>query len=123
MTIKIRFENLDKTLEVDPKEFPLGDHGEPGSILDIALAHGIDLEHACGGSCACSTCHVIVTEGQENLSEMEDAEADQLDLAAGLTLNSRLGCQAVVRGDVSVRIPQFTVHEPERAAVKNEHKP
>ena len=112
---KVTFVNQNKTIEVDPKDYPYGDHGQQGSILDIALANGIDLEHACGGSCACSTCHVIVTEGEANFNEMTDEEADQLDLAEGLTLHSRLGCQAVVQGDVSVRIPEFTIHEPIRS--------
>lgn len=78
---------------------------EGDSILDIALNNGVDLPHNCGGVCACSTCHVIVKEGMENLSEMEDNEADQLDQAEGLTLASRLGCQAKVLGNVVVEIP------------------
>lgn len=78
---------------------------EGDSILDIALNNGVDLPHNCGGVCACSTCHVIVKEGTENLSEMEDNEADQLDQAEGLTLASRLGCQAKVLGNVVVEIP------------------
>ena len=80
--------------------------GKPGSLLDIALAHEIALEHNCGGSCACTTCHVIVRAGEENLSAMEQDEEDRLDTADGLTLHSRLGCQAVVRGDVVVEIPK-----------------
>jgi ferredoxin, 2Fe-2S len=75
------------------------------SILDAALDNDIDLQHNCGGACACSTCHVIVKSGFENLSEMEDNEADQLDEAEGLTLTSRLGCQAKVHGDIIVEIP------------------
>ena len=76
------------------------------ALLDIALAHGIHLEHNCGGSCACTTCHVIVREGEQNLSTMEQDEEDRLDTAEGLTLHSRLGCQAVVKGDVVVEIPK-----------------
>jgi 2Fe-2S ferredoxin len=93
------------TVEVDDEKYPLADHGKPGSLLDIALAHDITLEHNCGGSCACTTCHVIVRKGEENLSEMEIDEEDRLDMAEGLTIRSRLGCQAVVRGDVVVEIP------------------
>jgi 2Fe-2S ferredoxin len=103
---KVTFLPLNKTIEVDDEQYPLADHGKPGSLLDIALAHGIDLEHNCGGSCACTTCHVIVQEGAEHLSEMEGDEEDRLDMAEGLTIRSRLGCQAVVRGDVVVEIPQ-----------------
>ena len=58
------------------------------------------------GSCACTTCHVIVREGEENLSPMEQDEEDRLDTAEGLTLHSRLGCQAMVQGDVVVEIPK-----------------
>ena len=66
---------------------------------------GIPLEHACGGSCACTTCHLIIRKGMENLSEMEDNEADRLDTAWDLTTSSRLGCQAVIKGDVVGRVP------------------
>ncbi len=113
---KVTFVNRNETIEVDPERYPYGDHGEPGSLLDIALAHGVDLEHACGGSCACSTCHVIVNEGGEHLSEMDDDESDRLDTAEGLTLHSRLACQAIVHGDVAVTIPKQTLHEPSRPA-------
>ncbi len=103
---KVTFLPLHKTVEVDDEKYPLADHGKPGSLLDIALAHDIHLEHNCGGSCACTTCHVIVKEGAENLSEMEGDEEDRLDMAEGLTIRSRLGCQAIVRGDVTVEIPK-----------------
>jgi len=78
---------------------------EGENLLDLAMQNGIDLQHNCGGVCACSTCHVIVRSGEENLSEMEDDEADQLDEAEGLTISSRLGCQSKVSGDVVVEIP------------------
>lgn len=78
---------------------------EGENLLDLAMESGIDLQHNCGGVCACSTCHVIVRKGEDNLSEMEDDEADQLDEAEGLTITSRLGCQAKVHGDVVVEIP------------------
>jgi 2Fe-2S ferredoxin len=103
---KVTFLPLNKTVEVDDEKYPLADHGKPGSLLDIALAYGIDLDHNCGGSCACTTCHVIVREGEDNLCEMQEDEEDRLDTAEGLTIHSRLGCQAVVRGDVVVEIPQ-----------------
>ena len=103
---KVTFLPLNKTVEVDDAKYPLADHGKPGSLLDIALAHDIHLEHNCGGSCACTTCHVIVREGADNLSEMEGDEEDRLDMAEGLTIRSRLGCQAIVRGDVVVEIPK-----------------
>lgn len=104
---KVTFSNLDKTVEFEHGKLPYDDHGKPESILDVALHFGIQLEHACGGKCACTTCHVIVKDGDGNLSEAEDDELDRLDFAPGLTLHSRLGCQAVVEGDVTIEIPSW----------------
>jgi len=96
-----------KVIEVDPELVPYGRHGQPGSILDIALAHGVKLDHSCGGVCACSTCHVIVRKGLESCNEATDDEMDQLDEARGVEMESRLGCQCVPNGscDVVVEIP------------------
>jgi 2Fe-2S ferredoxin len=105
MKHKVTFLPKNVTVEVDDTDFPYGDHGKPGSILDIALENGITLEHNCGGNCACTTCHVIVRAGAENLSPMDEDEEDKLDQAPGLTPYSRLGCQSVVSGDVTVEIP------------------
>ena len=79
------------------------------SFLDVAENFGVFLDHACGGSCACTTCHVWIKEGAEGLSEAEDDELDQLDMAADQQLNSRLGCQAVITrpGDYVVEIPSW----------------
>jgi 2Fe-2S ferredoxin len=105
---KVTFLPQNITVEFDPDALPYQEHGKPASILDVALNFGIHLEHACGGNCACTTCHVIVKNGLDgNLSEMDDDEADRLDGAAGLTLHSRLGCQCVVEGDVVVEIPDW----------------
>lgn len=104
---KVTFLPANVTIEFDPATMPYFEHGKKGSLLDIALNHGVHLEHACGGSCACTTCHVIVKEGDANLSEMEDDEADRLDMAPALTLHSRLGCQCVVTGDLTVEIPSW----------------
>src|SRR3981081_2810053 len=86
---------------------PYKDHGRPESLLVIALNCGVHLEHACGGNNACTTCHVVVKQGEENLSEMQEDEMDRLYTAADLTLHSRLGCQCVVKGDVVVEIPAW----------------
>ena len=100
-----------KTVEFESGKLPYQEHGKPESILDVCLNFGIHLEHACGGNCACTTCHVIVTKGAENLSEMdEDEEGDRLQMAPGLTLRSRLGCQCVVEGDVEVQIPSWNIN-------------
>ena len=72
---------------------------------------GIHLEHACGGKCACTTCHVILQEGEEHLSEQQEEEEDELDNAPGLTMHSRLGCQAVVKGDLTILIPKYTINQ------------
>jgi ferredoxin, 2Fe-2S len=104
---KVTFLPANVTVEFDPASLPYQEHGKPLSLLDIALNFGIDLEHACGGNCACTTCHVVVKQGGDNLSPIEDDEADRLDMAADLTLHSRLGCQAVVTGDVVVEIPAW----------------
>lgn len=75
------------------------------TLLDVALDNEIDLEHDCGGNCACTTCHVLIQEGAENLSLMEEVEEDRLCTALKRQPNSRLGCQALVRGDVTVSLP------------------
>jgi len=100
----------DRTIEFAPDEAPFSHDGQPGSILDVLLGHKVHLEHACGGKCACTTCHVIVKEGEANLSEMQDDEMDRLDTAPGLTMHSRLGCQAVVKGDVTIVIPKYNAN-------------
>jgi 2Fe-2S ferredoxin len=97
-----------RSFEVDLASLPYRQHGLRGSLLDVALNVGVALEHVCGGNCACTTCHVIVRAGMENLDGMEDAEADRLDTAWDLTPHSRLACQAVVRGDVTCEIPEYT---------------
>jgi 2Fe-2S ferredoxin len=104
---KVTFLPANVTFEFESGKLPYQDHGKPESLLDIAMNNNFHLEHACGGSCACTTCHVIVKEGDHNLSEAEDDELDRLEMAAGLTLRSRLGCQAVVKGDVTVEMPTW----------------
>jgi 2Fe-2S ferredoxin len=97
-----------KTVEFEHGKLPFQEHGLPESFLDVAMNFGISLEHACGGSCACTTCHLIIREGEQNLSEMEEKEADRLDTAWDLTTSSRLGCQAVIKGDVVAEYPLYT---------------
>jgi ferredoxin, 2Fe-2S len=81
------------------------------SLLDNMLEQGIEVEHACEKSCACTTCHVIVREGFDSLSPSSEDEDDLLDRAWGLTPVSRLSCQAVV-GDrkLVVEIPKYTIN-------------
>jgi len=105
----VTFLPMNVTVEVDPDELPYQETGLPGSILDIALKNGIELDHACGGVCACSTCHCVVQEGEESLSEMSDSEDEQLTFAPGLTPTSRLACQSVADGsrNLVVFIPDW----------------
>ncbi|MEC4674030.1 MAG: 2Fe-2S iron-sulfur cluster-binding protein [Nitrospirota bacterium] len=107
VTFKTPEENL--VVQVDPSKIPYGPTGQPGSILDIAMGAGLDVEHACGGVCACSTCHVIVREGLDTCSEATDDELDQLDEAPAITLQSRLACQCVPDGtqNLVVEIPEW----------------
>ncbi|WP_306477835.1 ISC system 2Fe-2S type ferredoxin [Methyloversatilis sp.] len=85
---------------------------EPGTtVCDALLAHGIEIEHACEKSCACTTCHVVVREGFRSLVPAEDLEEDLLDKAWGLEPNSRLSCQAEVAGEALViDIPRYTIN-------------
>jgi 2Fe-2S ferredoxin len=77
---------------------------EGESILDVAIANDVPLQHACGGFCACTTCHVHVKSGLEHLSASEEEEEERLDRATQITLQSRLGCQAKIHGDIVVEI-------------------
>jgi len=83
------------------------------NLLDIAQAHDLEMEGACGGSCACSTCHVIVADQDyyDKMPEPDDDENDMLDLAFGLTETSRLGCQVKMTPELdglTVRLPSMT---------------
>jgi len=91
----------------------------PGtSLCEAMLEHGIDIEHACEMSCACTTCHVVVREGFDSLGEMDESEEDLLDRAWGLEPTSRLSCQAIVSNrDVTIEIPKYSInHAKEKKA-------
>lgn len=114
----ITFQPGNIKVEVDPDALPYGRDGLPGSVLDVALANGVEIDHACGGVCACSTCHVVVREGFDTCNEASDDEEDMLDNAPGLEMHSRLGCQCVPDGsqDVVVEVPEWN-----RNLVSEEH--
>jgi 2Fe-2S ferredoxin len=81
------------------------------TICDAALQNGVEIEHACEKSCACTTCHVIVREGFDSLNEASEEEEDLLDKAWGLEPESRLSCQAVVGSeDLVIEIPKYTIN-------------
>ncbi|KAI9892209.1 MAG: mitochondrial matrix iron-sulfur protein [Vezdaea aestivalis] len=87
--------------------------GKGDNLLDIAQENDLEMEGACGGSCACSTCHVIVEDQvhYDKMPEPDDDENDMLDLAFGLTETSRLGCQVKVTPELDgmkVRLPAMT---------------
>ena len=105
--VKINFEEKGH----DPIELPIAE-GE--SVLDVCLENDIELQHNCGGVCGCSTCHIYVNKGMDNIQEISDKEEDFIDRAVNPRINSRLGCQTVVvDGDIEVTIPdqsQFLGH-------------
>ena len=87
--------------------------GQAGkSLLDNMLDQGIEVEHACEKSCACTTCHVILREGFNSLPPSSEDEDDLLDRAWGLTPLSRLSCQAKVQDQkLVVEIPKYTINQ------------
>ncbi len=107
--VRLTFQPQNQTVEFALGTLPYDGHGKPMSLLDVAENYGIFLDHACGGVCACTTCHVYVKEGMNGLSEPEDDELDHVDLAAGPQTNSRLGCQAVIEkpGSYVVEVPAW----------------
>ena len=112
---KITFLPDNITVEYETGKLPYRGEGRPESLLDVALNYGMWLRHACGGICACVTCHVIVQAGDENLSPIEKDEEDHIYRIAEYALHSRLACRAVVRGDAVVEMPQAS-REPKAAA-------
>ena len=104
-TVRICIQDQDKELQLTVGE----------SILDAALAQGVDIDHACGGVCACSTCHVKILRGAECFREASEDEEDQLDEARDVALNSRLSCQSVLErlpedGRIEIMIPDWNVN-------------
>lgn len=100
----------------DPKGLTGGDKAEytlmarkGEHLLEVAIENGINIEHACGAVCACSTCHVHIEKGMEHLSESTEAEEDRVEEAPGLQRNSRLSCQCIIEGPgpIQVRVPAW----------------
>ncbi|MBF8745638.1 ISC system 2Fe-2S type ferredoxin [Pseudomonas putida] len=90
---------------------------EPGTnILELAHEHHIEMESACGGVCACTTCHCIVRKGFDSLEEADELEEDMLDKAWGLEAQSRLACQVKVADeDVTIEIPKYSLNHAAEA--------
>jgi 2Fe-2S ferredoxin len=86
------------------------------SICALLLENGIEIEHACEQSCACTTCHVLVREGYDALDPPTEEEEDLLDKAWGLEAVSRLSCQALVKDrDIVIQIPRYTINQVSEA--------
>ena len=81
------------------------------SLVDALLEAGVEIEHACDGVSACSTCHVIIREGFASLPPTDDEEDDQLDKAWGLTATSRLACQVKVgQTPLTIELPRYSLN-------------
>lgn len=109
---RLTLKNTGQVIEVDPDDLPEHE-GQIGSVLSLLLDHGVEIDHACGGVVACSTCHVYVREGFDSAPEPIEEEEDMLDMAPGLEVDSRLACQCVPDGsvDVVVEIPAWKRNE------------
>jgi len=112
VTIHVEETGEKKDFIVDPAAIPYDHTGLEGSILDIAYGAGIEIDHSCGGVCACATCHVKVIKGGKSCSATEDEE-DMLDTARDVDMDSRLSCQCVPDGtqDIVVVVPKWNKNE------------
>lgn len=81
------------------------------TLLEAALQNGVEIDHACGGEAACTTCHVIIREGFDSLEQADDREEDMLDKAWSVEMSSRLSCQTIIKdADLVVEIPKYSVN-------------
>ena len=110
--VSVTFQPEGRTVEFEFGTMPYDHHGKPMSFLDVAENYGVFLDHACGGVCACTTCHLFIKEGAAGLNEADDDELDRMEKAPGIQLNSRLGCQAVIQkpGNYVVEIPKWNIN-------------
>ena len=111
---RLRLRNSGLIIEVDPDALPDAHvDGNAGSVLSLLLRAGVEIDHACGGVIACSTCHIYVNEGLDSSPDPIEEEEDMLDLAPALRDCSRLACQFVPDGsqDVEVEIPAWNRNE------------
>ena len=107
--VRVTFLPEGRSVEFEFGALPYKLHGKPMSLLDVAENFGVFLDHACGGVCACATCHVLIKAGESGLTAPDDDELDRLEMVADQQLTSRLGCQAVITrpGDYVVEIPKW----------------
>jgi len=106
--VRVTFMPEGRTVEFEFGTLPYERHGKPMSFLDVAENFDVFLDHACGGVCACTTCHLWIKD-QAGITEADDDELDRMDMAADQQLDSRLGCQAVITkpGNYVVEIPKW----------------
>ena len=95
MSYKIAWPQLNRVIEAR----------EGQTVLEAAIENDIPLDHACGGYCACTTCHIVVKNGADRANPIGEDELDRLDGVPGSTAASRLACQTLVKGDLTVEIP------------------
>ena len=91
--------------EEDPDKQVVVEVDDKDTILDAALDNNLHLNHNCGAVCACSTCHVYIEKGMNDLPEISDKEEDFIDRAENPRINSRLACQCIVSSDIELTIP------------------
>ena len=114
--VTVHFESgePERVIEFDPAKAPFQHDGRPGSILDVLLGTASPLEHACGGNCACTTCHVVVKRGgTRSAARGRRGRGGPARQGAGLTPTSRLGCQAVVSdpdAEIEITVPRYTIN-------------
>lgn len=110
---KLTLRNTGEIFLVDPERLPAGYDGQLGSVLGTLLAHGVEIDHSCGGVVACSTCHVYMKRGGDTAPPPVEEEEDMLDFAPALGADSRLACQCVPDGseDVEIEIPSWKRNE------------
>ena len=87
------------------------------SVCEALLENGVNIEHACDMSAACTTCHVVGRQGFDSLNEADETEEDLLDRAWGLEAQSRLSCQAIISNtDLTIEIPKYSVNHAKEAS-------
>ena len=106
---RLKVRNTGEVFEIDHTNLPEHHDGPKGCLLGLLLANGVEVDHACGGVVACSTCHIYVHKGFDSAPEPIEEEDDQLEFAPAVTDQSRVACQCVPDGseDVEVEIPAW----------------
>jgi 2Fe-2S ferredoxin len=115
--VRVTFQPEGKTVEFEYGTMPYEHHGKPMSFLDVAENFDIFLDHACGGVCACTTCHLWIKD-QSGISEADDDELDRMDMAADQQWPSRLAARPSSPAPeiMSSRFPSGTVTTSPRAS-------